>query len=87
MKVDEENTVNVNERGIKVCFTGKSSKFNGDEVEKYLKNNGFTIAGVNKSLNYLITGNKPGGSKVKKAEDLGIEIITENEFYNKFNLN
>ena len=87
MKVDEENTVNVNERGIKVCFTGKSSKFNGDEVEKYLKNNGFTISGVNKSLNYLITGNKPGGSKVNKAEDLGIEIITENEFYNKFNLN
>lgn len=87
MKVDEENTVNVNERGIKVCFTGKSSKFKGDEVEKYLKNNGFTIAGVNKSLNYLIIGDKPGGSKVKKAEELGITVITETEFYNKFNLN
>lgn len=79
--------VNTEERNIKVCFTGKSSKFKGDEVEKYLKSNGFTIAGVNKSLNYLIIGDKPGGSKVKKAEELGITITTESEFYNKFNLN
>lgn len=79
--------VNTEERNIKVCFTGKSSKFKGDEVEEYLKSNGFTIAGVTKSLNYLITGDKPGGSKVKKAEEFGITIITESEFYNKFNLN
>ena len=78
--------VNTEERNIKVCFTGKSSKFKGDEVEDYLKSNGFTIAGVTKSLNYLITGDKPGGSKVKKAEEFGITIITETEFYNKFNL-
>ena len=78
--------VNTEGRNIKVCFTGKSSKFKGDEVEEYLKSNGFTIAGVTKSLNYLITGDKPGGSKVKKAEEFGITIITEMEFYNKFNL-
>ena len=78
--------VNTEERNIKVCFTGKSSKFKGDEVEDYLKSNGFTIAGVTKSLNYLRTGDKPGGSKVKKAEEFGITIITETEFYNKFNL-
>jgi DNA ligase (NAD+) len=52
-----------------------------------LKSNGFTIAGVSKSLDFLIIGEKPGGSKVKKAEELGITVITESEFYNKFNLN
>lgn len=88
MSIENDNSVvKTEERGVKVCFTGKSSKFKGDEVEEYLKSNGFTIAGVSKSLDFLITGEKPGGSKVKKAEELGITIITESEFYNKFNLN
>jgi DNA ligase (NAD+) len=84
---NDKSVVKTEERGVKVCFTGKSSKFKGDEVEEYLKSNGFTIAGVSKSLDFLIIGEKPGGSKVKKAEDLGITVITESEFYNKFNLN
>lgn len=88
MSIENDNSVvKTEERGVKVCFTGKSSKFKGDEVEEYLKSNGFTIAGVSKSLDFLIIGDKPGGSKVKKAEELGITIITESEFYNKFNLN
>lgn len=88
LKMASEISANVEkkENGIKVCFTGVSSRFSGDAVEKFLEDNGFKCVGVSKKLNYLITGNKPGGSKVKKAEDLGIEIITENEFYNKFNL-
>lgn len=87
MASDISANVEKKENGIKVCFTGASSRFSGDAVEKFLEDNGFKCVGVSKKLNYLITGNKPGGSKVKKAEDLGIEIITENEFYNKFNLN
>jgi DNA ligase (NAD+) len=84
---NDDSAVKTEERGVKVCFTGKSSKFKGDEVEEYLKSNGFTIAGVSKSLNYLIIGEKPGSSKVKKAEESGVEIISENEFYKKYNLN
>lgn len=87
MSIENDNSaVKTEERGIKVCFTGKSSKFKGDEVEEFLKSNGFTIAGVSKSLNYLIIGEKPGSSKVKKAEESGVEIISENEFYKKYNL-
>ena len=55
-------------------------------VEDYLKANGFTIAGVSRSLDYLITGTKPGTSKVSKARDCGVEIIPEIMFYEKFNL-
>ena len=83
---NDKSVIKTEERGVKVCFTGKSSRFKGDEVEEYLKFNGFTIAGVSKSLNYLIIGEKPGSSKVKKAEESGIEIISENEFYKKYNL-
>lgn len=83
---DVETKPIVKDRGIKVCFTGKSYKFKGDEVEDYLKANGFTIAGVSRSLDYLITGVKPGSSKVSKAQDYGVTIISEIEFYEKFNL-
>ena len=31
MSVDDETKSNVEDRGIKVCFTGKSYKFKGDE--------------------------------------------------------
>lgn len=87
MSVDDvETKSNVEDRGIKVCFTGKSYKFKGDEVEDYLKANGFTIAGVSRSLDYLITGTKPGTSKVSKARECGVEIIPEIMFYEKFNL-
>jgi DNA ligase (NAD+) len=87
MSVDDaEIKPTVEDRGIKVCFTGKSYKFKGDEVEDYLKANGFTIAGVSRSLDYLITGIKPGSSKVSKAQDYGVTRISEIEFYEKFNL-
>jgi DNA ligase (NAD+) len=87
MSVDDNETKpTVEDRGIKVCFTGKSYKFKGDEVEDYLKANGFTIAGVSRSLDYLITGIKPGSSKVSKAQDYGVTRISEIEFYEKFNL-
>jgi DNA ligase (NAD+) len=87
MSVDENKIQeNIKDRGIKVCFTGKSYRFKGDDVEVFLVNNGFTIAGVSRSLDYLITGVKPGGSKVNKAQDYGVEIISEIDFYNKFNL-
>ena len=87
MSVDENKIhENIKDRGIKVCFTGKSYRFKGDDVEVFLVNNGFTIAGVSRSLDYLITGVKPGASKVSKAQDYGVEIISEIDFYNKFNL-
>ncbi len=87
MSVDENKIhENIKDRGIKVCFTGKSYRFKGDDVEVFLVNNGFTIAGVSRSLDYLITGIKPGSSKVSKAQDYGVTRISEIEFYEKFNL-
>ena len=89
MEIDEEALENKggNLNGLTVCFTGSSNKFKGDEVEKFLEGNGAKcVHSVSKKLNYLITGEKPGSSKVKKAEEIGVTIITETDFYNKFNL-
>lgn len=89
MEIDEEVLENKggNLNGLTVCFTGSSNKFKGDEVEKFLEENGAKcVHSISKKLNYLITGEKPGSSKVKKSEEAGVTIITETDFYNKFRL-
>lgn len=87
MEIDEEILENKggNLNGLIVCFTGSSNKFKGDEVEKFLEENGAKcVHSVSKKLNYLIIGEKPGSSKVKKAEENGVSIINENDFYKKY---
>ncbi|AEO93495.1 NAD-dependent DNA ligase [Bacillus phage G] len=67
------------------CFTGKMVNFKRKELEKMVKDNGGSLGGVNKKLNYLVTG-EDAGSKLSDAEELNankgtsISIITETEF-------
>lgn len=73
--------------GLNVVFSGKSYRFNGDEVEDFLESYGAKCGhSVSKNTNYLIVGNKPGNSKVEKALKLGVEVIQEALFYEKYNL-
>lgn len=73
--------------GLTVCFTGKSLVWHGDEIENFLESKGAKCThSVSKSMDYLIVGEKPGSSKVQKAQDYGVEIITENDFYKKFGI-
>lgn len=68
-------------------FTGTSSYFNRENTEKFYKGLGCIYAsGVNKKLDYLIIGAKPGQNKVDKANALGIKIYTEEEFLKEFGL-
>ena len=64
------------------CITGSLNKYsNRDELVKVIEANGGKIAGVNKNLTYLICNDKTSTSgKSKKAKDLGISVITEDEF-------
>lgn len=73
--------------GLTVVFTGKSKRFPGDDVEEYLESFGAkTSHSVSSKTSYLITGEKPGGSKVAKANSLGINVITEDDFFAKYHL-
>lgn len=87
IEANDSKTVNTTLNGLTICFTGASNRFKGDEVEKFLEENGAKcVHSVSKKLNYLIIGDKPGSSKVKKAEENNITIITEKEFYNKYSI-
>lgn len=51
------------------------------ELEKMVEDNGGKLqSGVNAKTNFVVAGEKPGASKVQKAEKLGIKIITEADF-------
>lgn len=65
--------------GRGVCLTGKFSSMKRSEATELCKANGARItASVTQSTDLLVVGEKPG-SKLAKAEAMGIEVITEAE--------
>lgn len=74
--------------GKKFCITGKLHIFaNRDELVADIESKGGkVVSGVTKATDYLITNDKnSGSSKNKKASELNIPIISEEEYKNKFN--
>lgn len=46
---------------------------------------GKTATSISKNTTYLIAGEKAGGAKLQKAEKEGVEILSEEQFYEKIN--
>ena len=67
--------------GLKYCITGTLS-MKRSELQKIVKKNGGIVqSGVSKDTNFLITNDTEStSSKFKKAQELGVEIITEDVF-------
>ena len=62
-----------------VLVTGTLEKYKRDEIKELLDNLGANVVGsVSKKLDFLIVGTDPG-SKLEKAQNLGIRIIYEEE--------
>jgi DNA ligase (NAD+) len=69
-------------RGLSFCFTGELKSMKRGEAEEKIKSLGAqSKASVVKGLSYLVTNDPASGSsKNKKARELGIKIIDEDEF-------
>jgi DNA ligase (NAD+) len=66
--------------GKTFLFTGTLSKMSRDEAESLVEENGGkNLSAVSKNLNYLVAGEK-AGSKLEKANKLGITVLSEDEF-------
>lgn len=71
--------------GMRVVFTGASSYFKGEDMERWLQKNGAsTTHTVTANTELLITGKRPADSKLGKAKILGVRVITEEEFIQQF---
>ncbi|MBL0913537.1 MAG: NAD-dependent DNA ligase LigA [Bacteroidia bacterium] len=72
--------------GLSVVISGVFSR-SRDELKKLVEQNGGkNSSGVTKKTSFLLAGDKPGPDKVAKAQQLGVEIISEQEFLDRYNL-
>ncbi len=62
-------------------FTGKLKEMSRAEAKSIIEeNSGKIISNVNKKLDYLIIGEKPTSKKIKKAKELNIKILFQDEW-------
>ncbi|MEF9933919.1 MAG: NAD-dependent DNA ligase LigA [Clostridium sp.] len=75
-----ENTRSVSFEGMTFVLTGTLEQFNRSEAADIIESLGGKVSSsVSKKTTYLLAG-KDAGSKLKKAQDLSVNIITEDEF-------
>lgn len=74
--------------GIVVCITGKLSHFkNRSELTEAIENIGGKVSSsVSSKTSCLIANKTETSAKYKKAEELNIPIVTEDEFIKRYNL-
>jgi len=61
--------------------SGVFDNYSRNELKKTIElNGGKNLSSISSKTSYLLAGNKMGPSKLKKAQDLGIQIISELDF-------
>ena len=68
--------------GKTIVISGNFS-ISRDEMKRLIEDNGGkNSSSVSGKTSYLLAGSKPGPEKMKKAADLGIKVISEEELMN-----
>jgi DNA ligase (NAD+) len=66
--------------------SGVFELFSRDDLKKAIENNGGKVASsISAKTDYVIAGNNMGPAKLEKANQLGIRIISENDFLHLLN--
>src|SRR6185437_89798 len=70
--------------GKTVVVTGSLQHYKREEIEELIQKLGGKPAGsVSKKTSFVVAG-ESAGSKLDKAKELGVEVITEDEFRKQF---
>lgn len=84
---EAENTSDKFEGAIFVV-SGVFNAFSRDELKQLIETNGGKNASsISKKTTYVVAGENMGPSKLQKATDLGVKIISEDEFIQLLNQN
>ncbi len=71
--------------GMSIVATGSLKSFTREEIEEaIISNGGKAASSVSKKTTFVVAGEN-AGSKLAKAEELGIEVISEEEFQRRLN--
>ena len=80
MVLNEEENIDNRFEGKIFVLTGALQEFTRDEASNIIESfGGKTSSSVSKKTDYVLAGEE-AGSKLTKAESLGIKIISEQEF-------
>jgi DNA ligase (NAD+) len=90
LKIENFKTINKDGKlsGKTIMFTGGFEKISRSEAKSLVEENGGKVLGnISSKLNILVTGNsKPIKSKIEKAKELGVKIISEIDWYKLLNI-
>ena len=71
--------------GLSIVATGSLKSFTREEIEEaIISNGGKAASSVSKKTSFVVAGEN-AGSKLAKAEELGVEVINEEEFQRRLN--
>jgi NAD-dependent DNA ligase len=79
-KLIEDTTPETPKLDLVVAVTGSVCMSRG-EWSKELEKLGITMGAVNKKTHYLVSNEDSNSSKSVKARELGMQVVTETEFY------
>ncbi len=66
--------------GLSFVISGTFTKFSRDELKELIEDNGGkNLSGISSKTNFLVSGENTGPSKLQKAQELNINIISEQE--------
>ncbi|APG64119.1 DNA ligase (NAD(+)) LigA [Tenacibaculum todarodis] len=88
LEVSAENLANQTDKlqGKVIVVSGVFHQMSRNELKKAIEDNGGKVSSsISKKTSFIVAGDNMGPSKLTKAQDLGVEIITEQDFINLIN--
>ena len=90
LKIENSKIINKDGKlsGMTIMFTGGFEKISRSEAKSLVEENGGKVLGnISNKLSILVTGNsKPTKSKIEKAKETGLKIISEKDWYKLLNI-
>lgn len=88
-KLPDEGTIAANEKldGKRFVISGSFRRHSRDQLKTLIEQNGgISVSSVSSNVDYIIGGENIGPSKFQKARELGIPVISEEDFAKMINL-
>ena len=85
-EVEEKEAASNKFEGMAFVVSGVFNAFSRDELkEAIVSNGGKNVGSISSKTTYVVAGDKMGPAKLQKATDLGVKILSEDEFIQMLN--